>query len=126
MNKGANIVSDAIIGNDFKTVVVNGKRYTIYPPTIERLSGAISHLSQVREADTLRDILFTLGDSVELSNALSWFIVGNESLAEELKKGEYVEIVDALEACVSMIGMEVFLKAVSLAKSVSLLAARTK
>ena len=126
MNKGANIVSNAITGNDFKTVIVNGKGYTVYPPTIERLSGAISHLSQVHEADTLRDILFTLGDCMKLANALSWFIEGDESLIEELKKGKYEEIVDALETCISMISIETFRKAVSSARSVSQLAARTK
>lgn len=45
MNQGAKIVSESIIGSDFRTVFVAGKAYTVYPPTVHKLAGAISHLS---------------------------------------------------------------------------------
>lgn len=126
MNKGAKIVSESIIGSDFRTIIVNGKSYTVYPPTIHKLAGAISHLSGVQKAENLRDVLLSLGESEAYSKALSWLIVGNDSLSVELAKGTYKENVDALEEALSMIDSKVFLKAVSLARNVSLLAAKPK
>ena len=124
MNTGAKLVSEAITGMDFRTVIVGGKSYTVYPPTIHKLAGAISYLSKVQEADNLKDVLLSLGESEAYSKALSWLIAGNESLSEELTKGTYEENVNALDEALSMIDSKVFLKAVSLARNVSLLAAK--
>ena len=57
MNKGAKVISEAILGRDFRTVVIAGKAYTVHPPAIERMAGAISHLSGVKEAQTIREVL---------------------------------------------------------------------
>lgn len=126
MNIGAKLVSEAITGMDFRTVIVGGKSYTVYPPTIHKLAGAISYLSGVQEADNLKDVLLSLGESEAYSKALSWLIAGDESLSEELAKGTYEENVNALDEALSMIDSKVFLKAASLAKNVSLLAAKPK
>ena len=126
MNQGAKIISESIIGTDFRTVFVAGKAYTVYPPTIHKLSGAISCLAGVKEADNLKDVLLSLGESEAYSKALSWLITGDESLSEELAKGTYEENVNALDEVFSMIDSKVFLKAVSLAKNVSLLAAKPR
>ena len=126
MNNAAKIISESIIGGDFRTVFVAGKAYTIYPPTIYKLSGAISCLSEVKEADNLKDVLLSLGESEVYSKALSWLIIGNESLSKELSEGTYEENVNALDEVFSMIDSKVFLKAVSLAKNVSLLAAKPR
>ena len=126
MNQGAKIISESIIGTDFRTVFVAGKAYTVYPPTIHKLSGAISCLAGVKEADNLKDVLLSLGESEAYSKALSWLITGDESLSEELANGTYEENVNALEEALSMIDSKVFLKAVSLAKNVSLLAAKPR
>jgi hypothetical protein len=126
MNKGARIISESIIGSDFRTIFVAGKVYTVYPPTIHKLAGAISYLSGVQEADNLKDVLLSLGKSEAYSKALSWLITGDESLSEELAKGTYEENVNALDEALSMIDSKVFLKAASLAKNVSLLAAKPK
>ena len=126
MNQGAKIISESIIGGDFRTVFVAGKAYTVYPSTIHKLAGAISYLSDVKEADNLRDVLLSLGESEAYSKALSWLIAGDESLSDELAKGTYEENVNALHEALSMIDSKVFLKAVSLAKNVSLLAAKPK
>ena len=126
MNKGAKIISESIIGSDFRTVFVAGKVYTVYPPTIHKLAGAISYLSGVQEADNFKDVLLSLGKSEAYSKALSWLIAGDESLSEELAKGTYEENVNALNEALSMIDSKVFLKAASLAKNVSLLAAKPK
>lgn len=126
MNKGAKIISESIIGSDFRTIFVAGKIYTVYPPTIHKLAGAISYLSGVQEADNLKDVLLSLGKSEAYSKALSWLITGDESLSEELAKGTYEENVNALDEALSMIDSKAFLKAASLAKNVSLLAAKPK
>lgn len=126
MNIGAKLVSEAITGMDFRTVIVGGKSYTVYPPTIHKLAGAISYLSGVQEADNLKDVLLSLGKSEAYSKALSWLIAGDESMSDELAKGTYEENVNALDEAFSMIDSKVFLKAVSLAKNVSLLAAKPR
>lgn len=119
-------MADALLGLDFRTVVVAGRAYTLRPPTIERLAGAISNLAEVKEAQTPREVLLSLGDMGRLASALSWFIAGDESLSAELAKGTPDEVTDALEASVGLIGIEDFRKAASLARSVSLLAATPK
>ena len=126
MNTGAKIISESIIGMDFRTVIVGSKSYTVYPPTIHKLAGAISHLSNIQDAESLREVLLSLGDSTAYSKALSWLIAGDESLNEELSQGILDEVVDALDETLSMIDSKVFLKAVSLAKNVSLLAAKPR
>lgn len=126
MNKGAKIISESIIGSDFRTVIVGDRSYTVYPPTIHKLTGAISYLSNVQDAESLREVLLSLGESEAYSKALSWLIAGDESLSEELAKGTYEENVNALDEALSMIDSKVFLKAVSLAKNVSLLAAKPR
>lgn len=126
MNRGAKIVSESIIGSDFRTVFVAGKAYTVYLPTIHKLSGAISNLSDVKDAESMREVLLSLGESKAYSKALSWLITGDESLGEELSNGTLDEVVDALDETLSMIDSKVFLKAVSLAKNVSLLAAKPR
>ena len=126
MNKGAKVISQSIIGNDFRTIIVNKKGYTIYPPTIHSLSNAISYLCDVREGETLREILLSLADLKYYAHALSWFINGDDSLFEELSKGTYEECVNGVEEAISMIDVSVFQKAVGLAKIVSLLAATPK
>ena len=126
MNQGAKIISESIIGTDFRTVFVAGKAYTVYPPTIHKLSGAISCLAGVKEADNLKDVLLSLGESEAYNKALSWLITGDESLSEELANGTYEENVNALDEAFSLIDSKVFLKAVSLAKNVSLLAAKPR
>lgn len=114
------------MGRDFRTVVIAGKAYTVHPPTIERMAGSISHLSEVRDAQTIRDVLLSLGDMGKLSKALSWFIAGDESLSDELAKGTLDEVADALDAVTGMVSIEDFRKAASSAKSVSLLAAKPR
>ena len=126
MNQGAKIISESIVGSDFRTIIVGGKSYTVYPPTIHKLAGAISHLSDVKDAESMREILLSLGESEAYSKALSWLVAGDESLSEELAKGTYEENVNALDEALSMIGSKVFLKAVNLARNVSLLAAKPR
>jgi hypothetical protein len=128
MNKAAKTVTDAIVGNDFQTVVINNQPYTIYPPTIHKMSGAISCLSSIDidECKSFKEVFAFCKDIEELAKALSWMIDDSESLTEELSKGTVEEVVDALYTSFSLISTEVFQHAVSLMKNVSRLAAKEK
>ena len=65
-------------------------------------------------------------DSKAYAKALSWLIKGNQTLASELSKGTFEEIVNALSVAFDMVGVAPFLKAASLTRNASLLAATPK
>lgn len=125
-NIAAKIVADAIAGKDAIPVVVGGRLHVAFPPTIAKLSGAIHYLSQVKECETLRDILLSLGDADLYAHALSHLIAGDDSLFDELKEATFDECVEAIGQIVGLVDLSVFIKAVSLAKGVSALAATPK
>jgi hypothetical protein len=127
MSKAAKLVSSAIIGADVAIVVINSKQYVIQPPTIHRLAGCISVLTRFELSDepTLAELLGKFDDK-SLSEALSWLIKGDGSLAEELSHGTYEEVLNGVSKGISLISAQVFYQAVSLARSVALLAARPK
>lgn len=125
MSKASKLVSDAVIGNDFSIVYVNSKAYTIHPPTIKVLAGAISCISDLELGDnaTLKDMLLSAKDCKAYAKALSWFIKGNQSLSAELSKGTFEEVLNALSSAFDLIGVTPFLNAASLTRNASLLAA---
>lgn len=127
MNKGAKIISEAILGVAVKVVVVNDKRYTITSPTIHKIAGAAQHLSGFdypKKDATSADFLRTINKAKELAAALSWFIKGDDSLTNELAKGTLNELVTGLEAAYSMLDMRDFTRAVGISKCVAELTAR--
>ena len=126
MNQAAKLINAAIIGADFKTVIVNNKAYTVKPPTIERLAGAGYYLSAINEGDSLREILLSMGNIKSVASALSWLIQGNTELAEELAKGELGEVVTALDEALSLVSPQDFIKLLALVKSVLRLTAKAK
>lgn len=126
MSEGSKIVSDAIIGNDFVTVMVANKMYAVMPPTIHKLAGAGLYLSGFGKEETLHDIIKSVNDSDKLSLALSWLINGNDSLSDELSRGSFDELVNALCEAYSLISVENFTKLSALAKNVARLIANQK
>lgn len=127
MEKNATkIVAGAIVGLDFKVVVVNGKAYAIHPPTIAKIAGAASYLSDIEGGETLQDILMSLTSIESATKALSWLIAGNESLSEELAQGTLEEVVSALEQGLMLISAENFIKLSLLARSVQKVIAKLK
>lgn len=123
--KASLLVSSAVLGMDFKTVLVNNKTYIILPPTIKKIAGAGYYLSEIKDAESIRDVLLTLSTD-SAAHALSWLIGGNDDLFEELKEGSYDEIVSALELGYSLISTENFFKLSSLARNVANLIAKQK
>lgn len=127
MEKNATkIVAGAIVGIDFKVVVINGKAYAIHPPTIAKIAGAASYLSDIEGGETLQDILMSLTSIESATKALSWLIAGNESLSEELAQGTLEEVVSALEQGLMLISAENFIKLSLLARSVQKVIAKLK
>lgn len=125
-NEGARMVASAIVGLDYRIIVVNDKSYIIHPPTIAKIAGATYWLCEAGDGKTLREILVSLSKSENLTKALSWFIQGNEDLGEELTKGTLDEIVNGIEAAFSMIEAQNFMKLSALQRSASLLVAKPK
>ena len=124
--KGSKLVSDAIIGDDYKVVVVKGKSYKVDSPTIYKLAGAGKYLSDFGEEQTLGDIFRSINDSKKLAYALSFLINGDESLVEELMQGRFDELVEALGEAYSLISVQNFMMLSSLAKNVGRMIAKSK
>ena len=125
MSKASNLVSNAIIGTDYILVYVNSKAYPVRPPTIKKLAGAISCISKLELGDTgtLKDMLLSTKDCELYAKALSWLINGDLSLSEELSEGTFEDVVDALSSAFDLVGVGPFLKAASLTRNASELAA---
>lgn len=123
--EGDKIISEAIIG-DFRVVIVDSKSYKVSSPTIYRLAGAGKYLSSFGNEQTLGDIFRSLGDSMKLAQALSWLIQGDESLADELSRGTFDELVEALGEAYSLISVQNFMMLSSLAKNVGGMIAKSK
>ena len=124
--EGAKLISEAISGRDFVTVIVNGKSYRVDSPTIFKLSGASSYLSMFGDEKTVADIFRSVGDSRKLACALSWMIAGNESLADELSNGTFDESVNALCESFELISIQNFMMLSSLAKNVGRMIAKPR
>ena len=125
MSKASKLISEAIVGSDYILVYVNGKAYPVSPPTIKKLAGAISCICEIdfTEGGTIKEMLLSAKDCKAYAQALSWLMNGDLSLSEELCNGTFGEVVDALSSVLDLVGIGPFLKAASLTKNASLLAA---
>lgn len=122
----AKIVSSAILGMDFKVVIVNGKSYIVTPPTIKKIAGAAYWLSDVKDGKNIKELLASINDVEPLAHALSWFIQGSDSLFEELSNGTLDEVIDGLESAYSLLSTKNFLRLSVLAKNVASLTAKQR
>lgn len=122
----AKIVSSAILGMDFKVVIVNGKSYIVTPPTIKKIAGAAYWLSDVKDGKNIKELLASINNVEPLAHALSWFIQGNDSLFEELSNGTLNEVIDGIESAYSLLSTKNFLRLSVLAKNVASLTAKQR
>lgn len=122
----AKVVSAAILGLDGETVIVAGKAYHILPPTIRRIAQAAYHLSDMKEAESLKELIMSIGRPEPLCNALSCMICGDESLADELMDGTMSEMAEALETAYSLASVENFWMLSALARNVANLTAKQR
>lgn len=126
-NLGADLVGNAILGREARTVIVAGRPYFIKPPTIRKIAGAAVALGDFGgQTGTFEDILKAMRDTERAAAALSWFICGDESLADELREGTLAEVTQGLSAAIEMLGIEDFLRLSDLSRSVRRLIANPK
>lgn len=124
----AKTVSSALLGFDVKVVLVNGNRYVIKPPTIDKIAGGAYWLSRFDRSgkESIDEIIMAMTDINMVSRALSWMIQGDESLAEELAKGTLDENIVALCTAYSMVNTQNFTMLSALARNVGRLIAKPK
>jgi len=124
----AKTVSSALLGFDVKVVLVNGNRYVIKPPTIDKIAGGAYWLSRFDRSgkESIDEIIMAMTDINMVSKALSWMIQGDESLAEELAKGTLDENIVALCTAYSMVNTQNFTMLSALARNVGKLIAKQK
>lgn len=127
MNQAARIVSESLLGLDFKNIEIGGIAYTIKPPTIKVICRAIRHFSNIgMTGDNIMEAINELPSMTEdMLKGISCFICGSEELAENLENGTFEEVKDALEVCFSMMDISAF-QCVSSMRNVTMLAARPK
>lgn len=121
----AKVVSSAILGMDFRIVIVAGRSYIVVPPTIKKLAGAGYWLSDIT-GDTIKEVLLSKGNPEAFAHALSYIIQGDDSLFEELSNGTDIEIKNALGEAYSLVSVENFTELLGLAKNVASLIAKPK
>lgn len=126
MSKASKLISEAIVGNDYKIVVVNGKSYKIFPPTIRKISGAGQYLSDLKDGESIKDILENVNAMGKLAHALSWLVDGSDKLVREFGEATTDEVIDALEVAYSFLSVENFIKLSTLAKNVSMMIANPR
>ena len=127
MNKAEELVSSEAVGANIQFVEVNGTMYPVKPPTINRVAGAVACLSglALNDGKTIRDVLNIQENAREYARALSFLIQEDYELTDELAKGTYDEVIEALDTAFGMISAKSFSTAASLTKSASALVARS-
>lgn len=127
MNKAEKLVSSEAVDANIQLVEVNGKMYPVKPPTINRVAGAVACLSglALNDGATIRDVLNTQENAREYARALSFLIQDDYELTDELAKGTYDEVIEAIDIAFGMISGRSFSIAASLTKSASALVARS-
>lgn len=127
MNKGADIVSKALLGVEACTIVIKGKPYFVKPFTVKQIAGIGLSLSGFdNDGNTLSDLLKAMTDTEGAAKALSYAVAGDESKYEEFLQAPFGEVVEALEKCLSLINIQDFQRLSGLSRSVRLLIANPK
>lgn len=121
---GAKLVAAAVLGLDYRIVVVNDKSYIVQPPTIAKLAGAAYWLSEEGEGSTVREVLTAMGKIESVAHCLSWLVQGDDSLAEEFAQARLSEVVEAIETAFTLIDAANFIRLSALLRSVRPLIAK--
>lgn len=80
-NEAAQLVAESILGIDFRTVLINDKPYTIYPPTIKIICRGIKEWAKLNidnDIDTKAGVIQSIPENnVPLLRGICYFIVGD-------------------------------------------------
>lgn len=124
MNKGASLVADAVLGEDFKVVVLGGKAYKVSPPTIATICKGIHYLSLIDKTTSGKEDLEKVRNDLEnILKGLSVFVLGSADMYKEIDGATLHELREALETVVKFISAEDFFVCAALAESVARMAA---
>lgn len=127
MNKAANTIAQAVLGEDRKVVILGGKAQIIEPPTIATICKAITFLSQVDKTDTGKENLDKVKNDLEnMLKGMSVFIFKTPERYKELEDSSLAELREALDAVIKLISAEDFFVCAALAESVAKMAAKQK
>ena len=122
---GVDLVADAILNTESRTIVVNGEPYFVKPPTIRKIAGLGRALSGC-EGDSIQSILDTLTNTEKAAEGLSFLLAGDKSLYETFLDAPPSEVINGIAVGLSMVGIEDFQKLSALSKSVRKLIANQK
>ena len=123
---GVKLVSSTLLGVDCENIIVGGKVYVLFPPTIKKIAGAGYYLSNLGEGKTATEVLSSMKDMGSAVKALSWLIQGDLGLVEELSEGTLAEVVEGLQKAIELIGIGNFIKLSGLVRNVRSLIATTR
>lgn len=137
MNKAAQLVSDSLIGEDFVTIRIGKKAYTVYPPAIKvicRATSAFSKIGMDGEYNKL-SVLAELPDNIpHIIQGISAIIVGNVMcwrwkahwIGKRLEKLSLPELKDLVDNILPLLGGDAFFVCAASLKSLSGIAAKAK
>ena len=136
MNEAAKLVSDSLL-NEFVTIKVGDKVFTIYPPSIKVLCRAISEFSKIGmdgEYNKITVLSELPGNSPHIVKGLSALIVGDvrnwrwkaHSVGKQLMKLNLSELNKVKEEVISLLGGDDFFACAASLKSMSAIAAKQK
>lgn len=136
MNTASEKISNSIIEEDFKTIILGGKAYTIAPPTIKVICRTVKHFSKISLSEDLTNysvIGEVNNNSKHIINGLSSIIIGNRRfwrirsliLSKRLNPTPN-ELKTATETAVELMGGADFFGCATLAIEVAKIVANTK
>lgn len=125
-DNAARLVSGALLGLDYRAVMIGGRRYIIEPPTIKKLCGAAYHLAEAEEAQTIADLVRSQKSLRGAAAALSWLVKGDDSLTETFAAATLEEVVTALGEAYQLASANPFLMLSLLAKNAAKTIAKQK
>ncbi len=137
-NIASELITGSLIGNDFKTVILNAKAYTIKPPSIKIICRAVYYFSKIDFEDKEQTALSVIGqipkNANHITKGLSYLIAGESKLwkwkayfiERELKSATPEELYGALIAATNLMGANDFFQCAVLLKSVANQTARSK
>lgn len=126
MNKAAKLVSESILGNDFKTIVMGGRAYQVKAPTIATICKAITYLSCITDVNKGLSIDNLKKDFENMLRGVSVFVSGDPDRWEEFSECTPAELSEAMKTIMSLISSKDFFVCAALAANAAQMAAKQK
>ncbi|WP_165021527.1 hypothetical protein [Dysgonomonas sp. ZJ279] len=137
-NDAAKLVSDSLLGTDFKTVMLGSEGYTIKPPTIKIICRGLAYWSKMNfnlDIQNKADAIAQIPRSYkEMLKGLCVFIIGDVKfwkyktyrLSRKLEKCTPKEINEAIVIAINLIGSDDFFLCARSCSSVTKIVAKPK